>query len=175
MNSTELIGRVAACYLRNQLSTNVKEGTARFIIDNLTAEQTAAIVRAILSDSALAAEVDIKMPIRFLDGQDLPDSVLTERRATYFRNAECEKAALLLANIGDDETQSLKELVQIGAAQLQEHAELWVQIASADILLPELHRTWWERALQGLQEAQLFSLDRIAEYVLQTRNAIANE
>ena len=175
MNGEELIGQVAARYLRNQLTASDKEGTARFIIDNLTAGQTASVVQAILSDASFATEVDIKMPVQFLEGQGLPDFVLTDKRATYFRNYECQKAALLLANIGDDEKQSLKELVPIGAAQLQERAELWVQIASINLTLIEQHKIWWEKALRGLQESQLFSLDRVAEYVLQTRNAIANE
>ncbi len=175
MNGTELIGKVAASYLRNQLSSSDREGTARFIIDNLTADQTASVVNAILSDPSLSEEVDIKMPAHFLEGQGLPDSVLTENRATYFRNAASQKNALLLANIGDDERQSLRELVPIGAAQLQEHAELWVQVASVDAMLLEQQKIWWEKALRGLQESQLFSLERVADYILQTRNALVNE
>jgi S-DNA-T family DNA segregation ATPase FtsK/SpoIIIE len=101
MNGAELIGMVVALYLREQLSTSDREGTARFIIDNLTPEQTAAAVRAILSDSSLSAAIDVKMPARFLAEQGLPNSVLTDKRATYFRNSECQKTALLLANTGD--------------------------------------------------------------------------
>jgi len=175
MNGAELIGMVAALYLREQLSTNDREGIARFIIDNLSAEQTAAGVRAIMSDSFLSAAIDVKMPARFLEGQRLPDSVLTEQRATYFRNAECHKMALLLANTGDDEKQSLKELVPIGASELQERSELWIQVVTIGLSLPEEHKKWWEKALHGLQELQIFSLERVAEYILQTRNAIVND
>ena len=175
MNGAELIGMVVALYLREQLSTSDREGTARFIIDNLTPEQTAATVRAILSDSSLSAAVDVKMPARFLEGQGLPDSVLTDKRATYFRNSECQRAALLLANTGDDEKQSLKELVSIGAAELQEHGDLWIQAVTTGLALPEEQKKWWEKALRGLQELRIFSLERVAEYVLQTRDAITND
>ncbi len=174
MNGSELIGTVVALYLREALSTSDREGTARFIIDNLTPEQTAAAVRAILSDSSLSAAVDVKMPARFLAGQGLPDSVLTDKRATYFRNSECQKTALLLANTGDDEKQSLKELVPIGASELQEHSELWIQVVTVGLPLPEIQKKWWEKSLQGLQDLRTFSLERVAEYVLQTRDAIAN-
>ena len=175
MNGAELIGSVAALYLQELLFTSDREGTARFIIDNLTPEQTAAAVRAILHDTDLSAAVDVKMPAQFLEGQGLPASVLTDKRATYYRNSECHKTALLLANIGDDEKQSLKELVPIGAAELQEHSELWMQIVGVGLSLPDEQKKWWEKALRGLQELQIFSLERVAEYVLQTRDIIANE
>lgn len=173
MNAAELIGRVVALYLREHLSTSDREGTARFIIDNLTPEQTAAAVRAILNDPSLSAAVDVKMPTRFLAEQGLPDYVLTDRRATYFRNAECQKSALLLANTGDDEKQSLKELVPIGASELQEHSEYWIQAVTIGLPLPEIQKKWWERSLQGLQDLRTFSLERVAEYVMQTRDAVA--
>jgi len=34
------------------------------------------------------------------------------------------------------------------------------------------HRYWWVKALQGLLEVRSFALDRLAEYILQTRVAI---
>jgi len=175
MNGAELIGTIVALYLKEQLSTSDREGTARFIIDNLTAEQTAAAVRVILADSSLLSAIDVKMPAHFLEGQELPSFVLTEKRATYYRNSECPKTALLLANTGDDEKQSLKELVPIGAAELQEHSELWIQAVATGLALPEEQKKWWERALRGLQELRIFPLERVAEYTLQTRSAIAND
>lgn len=174
MNGAELIGIVAALYLKEQLSTGDREGTARFIVDNLTPEQTAATVRAILHDASLSEAVDVKMPARFLKGQQLPESVLTDKRATYFRNSKCQKTALLLANTGDDEKQSLKELVPIGAAELQEHCGLWIQAITVGLPLPEIQKKWWEKSLQGLQDLRIFSLAHVADYVLQTRDIISN-
>ncbi len=177
MNTASLIGTVAARYLQDQLESvgDDASGTARFIIDCLTAEQTASVATAILQDAQLALQVEIKLPFRFMGGQDLPDSVLTDHRATHFRNAPCDKPVLLVANTGDDEEQSLKELVPIGASQLQDRPDLWVTVAAEGLPLTADHRKWWERALGGLRDLRISSLDRLAEYVLQTRIGIQEE
>ena len=172
MTNDELIGKVAAGYLRDRLSDDDSAGVARYLVDCLTADQTAAIARAILADASLAKLIDIKLPIRFVGGYGLPPEVLTRERTTFFRNAACEKSALLLANTGDDEEQSLKELVQIGAAQLQAHPELWVGLAAEGLPISDQHKHWWVKALQALLELQSTAVDRFAEYLLQTRKAI---
>lgn len=174
MNRARLIGDVAALYLKQIIAADNTEGTARLIIDCLTSEQTAAVAQAILSDITLTNLVEMKLPSHFLQGYDLPGSILTDKRATLYRNAACEKSALLLANTGDDEEQSLKELVPIGALQLRAHPELWIRAACIGLaILPE-HRAWWEKALVGLNDLHL-SLDRLAAYVLQTRYFIQEE
>jgi S-DNA-T family DNA segregation ATPase FtsK/SpoIIIE len=172
MTSTELIGAVAARYLRDKTTGSADEGTARFLIDCLSPEQTAAIARAILADPTMASRFDIKLPEHFVAGLGLPSDVLTEERATYYRHAECSRPALLLANTGDDEQQSLTELVPIGAPQLMDHPELWVGVASAGLVLTEEHRLWWEKALRGLQDQQFVPIERFADYVLQTRTEV---
>src|SRR5689334_6966643 len=105
-----LLGAVAARYLRDRLASNGAEsgaeGTARFIIDVLSESQTAAIARGILTDPELAPMFEIKLPRHFMDGSELPEEVLTDERATYYRNSECDRPALLIANTGDDEQQS---------------------------------------------------------------------
>ena len=108
MTSDELIGRVAASYLRDHLSGDDATGVARYLLDCLTADQTAAVAKAILADERLARLVEIKLPVHFVGTYGLPSEVLTTERTTYFRNAACEKSALLVANTGDDEEQSLK-------------------------------------------------------------------
>ena len=115
MTAMELLGKVAAQYLRNRLTEHDSIGIARFLLDCLTSEQTAAVARAIQSDVNLIAEVEIKLPRDFLINSGLPQEMLTTQRTTYFRNSSCEKPALLVANVGDDEEQSLKELLPIGA------------------------------------------------------------
>lgn len=177
MNIASLIGTVAARYLQDQLESIGEDasGTARFIIDCLTAEQTASVATAILQDAQLAPQVEIKLPARFMADQELPNSVLTDHRATHFRNASCEKPVLLVANTGDDEEQSLKELVPIGAPQLQDRPDLWVGVAAEGLPLTADHRKWWERALAGLRELRISSLDRLAGYVLRTRAGIQED
>ena len=60
MTTSELIGEVGRIYLGETLglaaSGDEAEGTARFILDRLTANQAGAIARAILADPDLAAE-----------------------------------------------------------------------------------------------------------------------
>lgn len=172
MTSDELIGKVAACYLRDRLTEDDSTGVARYLLDCLTADQSAAVAKAILADASLSKLVEIKLPIHFVGNQGLPPEVLTRERTTYFRNAACSKSALLVANTGDDEEQSLKELVPIGAPQLQAHPELWVNWAAEGLPITDQHRHWWVKALQGLLEVWSFALDRFAEYILQTRKAI---
>lgn len=174
MNANELLGKVAAHYLKINLSEE-EEGTARFILDCLTAERTASVARAILADNELSELVDIKLPRHFLEGHGLPEEILTYERATYYRSAACDKAARLVANIGDDEEQSLKDLVPIGAGQLLNHPELWVKEASSGLKLIDDHFRWWEQALKGLMEARAVSLEQFTCFVSATSHAISDE
>jgi len=178
MNISELIGKIVTLMLKEELAGErgaQTEGTARFTIDRLSAEHTAAVARQILAEPSLAAQIDLKLPQVFLAEQQLPESVLTTLPATYFRNATTEKPVLLIANTGDDEEQSLKEFISIGGPELQEHPELWVTVASDGLSLSEQHAKWWEKALTGLQDLRVAPLDRIAAYVLQTRSSIQND
>ena len=147
-------------------------GTARFMIDRLTEQQTAAIARAVMVDPELSAKVDIKLPESFVGGLALPAEVLTDKRATYLRNAPCSKPALLLANTGDDEDQSLRDITPIGSPDLIARPGLWVQVASAGVPVTDDDKRWWEKALSGLGALHAVSLDRFAAYVLRTRALI---
>src|ERR1035438_7354646 len=97
MNVSDLIGKVVTLYLEDELADDrggdrgAQEGTARYIIDCLTAEQTAAIARQILGNPTLAGRVALKLPAHFVAGHGLPEDVLTTYPATYFRNATLEK------------------------------------------------------------------------------------
>jgi S-DNA-T family DNA segregation ATPase FtsK/SpoIIIE len=171
MTTQELLGKVAAQYLRDRLAEDGEVGTARYLLDCLTASQTAAVAKAVLADTTLSALVEIKLPRHFMEGHGLPEDLLTVERTTYYRNANCIKSALLVANVGDDEEQSLKELIPIGAPQLLNHSELWVTVAAHGLALPEEHEKWWRQSLKGLAEARSVSLERYAEYVALTRRA----
>jgi S-DNA-T family DNA segregation ATPase FtsK/SpoIIIE len=189
-----LLGQVAATYLYERLTEDGEprrgatdtyrsgaggiveaSGTARFIVDCLSPTQTAAIARCLQGNPNLAALFEIKLPRSFMAGTGLPESVLTDERATYYRNAPSEKPALLLANTGDDEEQSLRDLIPVGAPDLQAYPDLWVRIAADGLPITDEHRRWWERALAGLQDLRFASLDRYADYVLRTRTLVATE
>ena len=172
MNSDELIGKAAAEYIRLQLSEDDSAGVARYLLDCLTADQTAAIAKAILGNTSLSQLVEIKLPIHFVGAHGLPASALTTERTTYWRSASCEKSALLIANTGDDEEQSLKDVVPIGAPQLQSHPGLWVGLAAEGLPITDQHKAWWIKAIEGLLEVRSFALDRFARYILQTREGV---
>ncbi len=176
MTANELIGQVGTRYLRMRLDEVDASGdTARYLIDRLSEEQTAAIAKAILADSTLFEKIEIKLPRYSMRGLGLPDSILAEERTTYYRNAACNKTALLLATMGDDEAQSLNSLTRIGTLELMDVSKLWVEVASNDIGLSERDRNWWTKALDGLFALNICSLEQIAQYILQTRNAIVDD
>jgi S-DNA-T family DNA segregation ATPase FtsK/SpoIIIE len=162
-----LIGRVAGDYLHEHINP-LTGGTARFVLDRLSADQMAAIARAILGDTALRELFEIRLPRPYLAHLGLPDAVLTDERATFHRNEETHRAAVLLANVGDDEEQSLKDLSGVGAADLLARSDLWVGIAATDLPITEEQQRWWIRALDALQDLRFVSLDRYANYVLRT-------
>ena len=172
MNSDQLIGGVAAAYLRDHLNEDDSICVGRYLLDCLTADQTASVAKSILADTMLRDLVQIKLPISFVGDHGLPKEVLTNERTTYFRNAKCGKSALLVANTGDDEEQSLKELVPIGALQLQSRCDLWIKLAAVGLPITDQHKTWWLKALKGLLQVRSFALDRFGKYILQTRRAI---
>ena len=176
MTNEELIGRVAIQYLSDRLEVDDgSDGTARYLLDCLTAKQTAAVASSILNDSVLSTKVDIKLPRNFLSEYSLPDEILTDKRTTYFRNADCDKDALLLATTGDDEQQSLKDMTPIGSAQLFGHPELWTNCVNSDIKLNDDHLKWWSQALKGLLEVQFYDLEIFAGYVIETHRQIKDE
>jgi S-DNA-T family DNA segregation ATPase FtsK/SpoIIIE len=176
MTNVELVGKVAIQYLRERLADDDgTEGTARYLLDCLSAKQTAAIASAVINDPYLNSRVEIKLPRNFLLHFSLPEEILTNERTTYFRNADCDKEALLLATTGDDEQQSLKEMMPIGSSQLLGHPRLWTDCVNSDIGLEEEQLKWWGQALKGLLEIQFYDLEMFAGYVLETRRQILEE
>lgn len=178
MRVSEFIGKVVALHLRDELTKDRSagaEGTARYIIDCLSSDQTAAITRCIQQDSVLSEQIELQLPRHFLAGFDLPAEILTTKPATFYRNAVSSKPVLLVANTGDEEEQSLKEFTRLGAPELQEQPDLWVQVASEGLGLSPENAKWWAKALSGLLELRLFSLDRVGAYVLATRDAMRDD
>lgn len=168
MKRPVLIGQVVSTYLYNRVKHEESDSTARFILDSLSPEQTAAVAEAILADPELFRLIDVKIPANFVTGYHLPDSVLTTERATSLRHASCAKRALLLVNTGNDEAQSLRELSSISTQLLLDTdvAETWVGIAAQHLPLTDEQLHWWKTALRGLQELSLCTLDDFADYVL---------
>lgn len=174
MNVSELVGAIATAMLREELSADSDDsaqGTSRFLLD-FNADLTAAIARAVLANSYLHPRVEIKLPASHVGSHGLPDEVLTDRPATYFRNATCPKDAFLLAGGEHYEDASFHEIARLSPAELLDRIDLWIRIVSDGLHLTQDHCRWWERALTGLRDLRVVSLDQFATYVLRTRKAI---
>ena len=137
MDTNQLIGRIAAAYFVTCLKDTDTSTTARYLLDSLSAKQTAAIAKAILENSVLEPQIELKLPAQWLQGHGLPDRCLTQERATFYRNAPCEKSVLLIATPGDDERQSLADLTIIDSNQLRSHIDLWVRVSEPSAAITE--------------------------------------
>lgn len=176
MNASELLGAVGAASLRERLANaSENDGLARFMLDQLTGQQVAAVVHALLLDDETAKKIKIAMPRDLVAGFDLPQSVITDERSVALRHAECDHPALLLANTDDDQGASLQDVTLLGAKQLTEEPRLWVGAAAAGLGLPEAQLAVWEAALRGLAFAEDWTLHQVSNYVELTRRAIADE
>lgn len=176
MNGLEILGAVGAASLRERLKALVDaDGIARFMLDQLTGEQVAAIVKAVLADKDTASKIAIRVPRNLVTGFGVPDEVTTDERTVALRHAEWNLPALLLANTDDDQGASLQDVTLLGAKQLTEEPKLWVQAASAGIGLPDEHKSIWEAALRGLAASDDWTLHQVSNYVELTRLAVADE
>ena len=176
MNAIELIGKVAAEFLRNSVPVSDSyNGVARFLLDRLTGEQVTQICIDLLNDQELKSNVEMKIPKTLVTDPTLPEHTLTNEPTTHWRHANCNKPILILANSEDDQGQSLRDINRIGAQELKTKFEIWVEIAAKDLPLTEEHKKHWVKALKGLQQASDYSLDRFSQYIVQIRSRIMDE
>ena len=176
MTPRELVGHVAAAYLRRELSGGDEDSVARYVVDGLGVEQTAAVARAVLADPWLAERVAIRLPVDVFAAEGLPNEVLTIHPATVYRDADCDRAAYLVTSVGEGgEEQSLQDLSRLGGAELLERMAGWVDAVGDGLGLDEDSRVVFERALNGLAQLRATSLDRFAGYVLRVRDAVETE
>jgi S-DNA-T family DNA segregation ATPase FtsK/SpoIIIE len=172
LTALQLLGQVAAAHLRQHLLNANGIATPRFILDRLTPEQVAVIAQTILDDEWLREQFEMQLPRFFLADFNLPEEALTDERATLHRNLKTSRAALLIANTGDDEAQSLEMVTAIGATQLLNLPELWIGLAAEGLPISAEAQLHWVRALTGLRDLSSHALERLAEYVVATRSAI---
>jgi S-DNA-T family DNA segregation ATPase FtsK/SpoIIIE len=172
----EILGAVGAASIRERLRglTDV-DGTARFMLDQLTGEQVAAIVKAVLRDTEAAAKIAIRIPRSLVEGLEVPSEVTTDERTVRLRHAEWDVPAVLLVNTDDDQGASLQDVTLLGAKQFTEEPKLWVQAASAEVGLQEEDKSIWEAALRGLAASDDCTLHQVSNFVELTRRAIAEE
>ncbi len=176
MNEIDLIGKVATEYIKSNLNIDSdSEGLARFLLDRLTGKQVARICEEILEDTELSSYIEIKVPSKLVEDYDLPKSIITDEKTTFWRHAPIDKPAIILANTNDDQGQSLRDITTIGARDLKGNPEIWVNIASAGLALTEEQKKCWKQAINGLQEITDFSLERFSLYVVRVRDKIQQD
>ncbi len=176
MQAIELIGQVAANFLKRSISPDeTTEGVARFLLDRLTAQQVAAICRTILQDFQLSSLIKTQVPRSLVKDCGLPDEILTDESTVHLRHAPCERSALLLASTSDDQAQSLGDITPLGAQELKGQVDLWIDIAAADLPIPDNQVDYWRKALNGLRKVGTPSLENFAQYIVETRSRIEIE
>lgn len=177
MNSGALIGEVAARYLDVRMHPD-EPGIARFSLDRMTPPQIGSICRAVLDHGRLAGQAEMHIPAALVDGEEVPEVALTRDSIVHWRHRELEdprKSVLLLANSGDDKTQSLDTVRKIGAQELKAEAELWVAGAGLEERLDREQQKFAAKALLGLHETGGASLDVFADYVAAVAEAVLQE
>ena len=103
MIADRIVGRVGAEILRQRLAdARQSDGmalnsAALFRLDKLTQGQIASVVREILAHPDLASRVEIKIPESLVEGEGLPDEVVTHLNAGAVRNIGTAREALLTA------------------------------------------------------------------------------
>lgn len=173
MNALDLIGTAGAAALEERLQgLGPDSGTARFMLDRLTGPQVAAIVRQLVSDPSIQSRVKIAVPRALVDGQGLPETVITDERTVAWRHAECDRPALLIANTDDDQGASLHDVTLIGAKELKDGSAFWVLPAADGLGLPQEHVDAWQVALKALSSVDEWPLAQLSNYVAMTRDAI---
>jgi len=170
MLTDRIIGRVGADILAKRISNSGQPGdsAALFRLDKLTANQIAAVARAILANSDLFARVDLMIPEALVHGQGLPPDILISHNAGYVRNhAKTAKAAILTANGNEHNlADTLGHVMAIGAKEMRADPEPWVDAAlRAGGLSPVPDdRLVFQAALGGLLASSELSLVQLGEF-----------
>jgi len=156
MLTDRIIGRVGADILAQRISNSNQPGdsAALFRLDKLSSSQIAAIVRAILANPDLHAQIDLMIPEALVEDQELPPETLIPHNAGYVRNnAVTSKAAILTANGNEHNlADTLGHVMAISAKEMREVSEPWVEAAihAGGLSLVADDRTIFSAAIGGL-------------------------
>lgn len=171
MNADKIIGRVAASVLLSRLPTMPEGGApsepSYFRLDKLDGRQIAAAVREIRLNPMLADRVDLKVPRWLVEGEGLPDEVLTSHNAGAARNEGTTKSVMLTANGAEAGlADTLGHVAALGAKELRTHEDFWVE---ATCHVASLAPTFEDRAIfaaavAGLVHVTDLSLAQLGEF-----------
>jgi len=134
MIADRIVGRVGAEILRQRLAdARQSDGmalnsAALFRLDKLTQGQIASVVREILAHPDLASRVEIKIPESLVEGEGLPDEVVTHLNAGAVRNIGTAREALLTANGNEHNlADTLGHVTALGAKEFRAYEIAWVE------------------------------------------------
>lgn len=168
-----IIGRVAASILSQRLADarqadgTLPDSAALLRLDKLSSSQIAAIVREILSNPTLSAQVDLQIPASLVEGEGLPEEALTTMNAGAVRNAGTTKEALLTANGNEHNlADTLGHVTALGAKELRANEDAWVEATChvASIAPTFEDRSVFKSALRGLISVTDLSLIQLGEF-----------
>ncbi len=168
-----IIGRVAASILSQRLADakqadgTLPDSAALLRLDKLSSSQIAAIVREILSNPTLSAQVDLQIPASLVEGEGLPEEALTNMNAGAVRNAGTAKEALLTANGNEHNlADTLEHVTALGAKELRANEDAWVEATChvAAIAPTFEDRSVFRSALKGLISVTDLSLIQLGEF-----------
>lgn len=173
MQADRIIGRVAASILASRLADarqadgTLPDSAALLRLDKLSPSQIAAIVREILSNPTLSAQVDLQIPASLVEGEGLPEEALTTMNAGAVRNAGTTKEALLTANGNEHNlADTLGHVTALGAKELRANEDAWVEATChvASIAPTFDDRAVFKSALKGLISVTDLSLIQLGEF-----------
>ncbi|MCE5981979.1 FtsK/SpoIIIE domain-containing protein [Pseudomonas sp. LF19] len=179
MLTDHIIGRVGADILAKRISNpgQPSDLAALFRLDKISANQIAAVARAVLASPDLLAQVDLMIPEVLVKGQGLPPEILISHNAGYVRNnAETTKAAILTANGNEHNlADTLGHVMAIGAKEMRIDPEPWVEAAlhTAGVFPVSEDRAVFLAALGGLLASSELSLVQLGEFCSAVVEAIA--
>lgn len=133
MHADKIVGRVGATILKNRLAEmgqGAQDTAARFRLDRLSSSQIASVVREVVSDPILAAQVDVKIPDSLVVSETMPEGTVIHGNAGLGRNLDTDKDVLLTAN-GDEPgiADTVAYLAALGAREFKSHGDAWAEAA----------------------------------------------
>ena len=171
--ANRIIGRVAASILSQRLADarqadgTLPDSAALLRLDKLSSNQIAAIVREIMSNPTLSAQVDLQIPAALVEGEGLPEQALTTMNAGAVRNAGTTKEALLTANGNEHNlADTLGHVTALGAKELRANEDAWVEATChvASIAPTFEDRSVFKAALRSLISVTDLSLIQLSEF-----------
>ena len=134
MVTDRIVGRVCADILQRRIADSrqsdgqLPDSSALFRLDKLSSRQIASVVKAILANPELSTQIDLRIPSALVEGEGLPEFVLTDQNAGAVRNSGTSKVAVLTANGNEDNlADTLGHVTALGAKEFRANEDCWVE------------------------------------------------